>query len=298
MLPVTHLPGAVFAAPCVYRQDQLEEVKRRIVYPEKKAELMPFLLREGKLYSFQDLGRDGNPFAQVTDTSEAETLRAESLWEDPEGRRRYVQLLNRSLFKLAGRTGVRYDPEHRRFYFVASADGGERSFKYTSLKGRSTTRRVAWPPKRKSDGHARGFWYHLAAGLSFQQFSPRQWCLSVRPERHLTQDGEEPLSPKQIGPRVTRLKARMYNDLYLGEVHFWREVLSGGKPRIHLDFGNQAAIIEKGLVDVGVSWPGVPDDDLQFEDRAPEEGLFTLADLDEATSGEELDWQELDEETG
>jgi hypothetical protein len=55
---VTHLPGVVFAAPCDYRQDQQEEVKRRIVYPEKKAELMPFLLRKGKLYAFHDLGRE------------------------------------------------------------------------------------------------------------------------------------------------------------------------------------------------------------------------------------------------
>lgn len=58
LLPVTHLPGVVFAAPCDYRQDQQEEVKWRIVYPEKKAELMPFLLRKGKLYAFHDLGRE------------------------------------------------------------------------------------------------------------------------------------------------------------------------------------------------------------------------------------------------
>jgi hypothetical protein len=288
LLPVTHLPAAVFAAPCKIPESRIEEVRDLIVYPPRREELLPFILREGKLFAFQDLRKEDGPFAGAVDPAGAEVLRATDMWEDPEGRRRYVTLMNRTLFKYAARFGVRYDPLHRRFYFPAGQDGEERTVHYKSLIGRRTKRQVAWRPKRKKTGEGRDFWWHVAAGLQFHQFSGRQWCLSVRPERHLTEDGETPLPPMRIGRRVTRLKARMYNDLYLREVNFWREYLFEGRPRFYLDFGEQSAVIEARLLTVDVRWPGIPGDDRPFENQVYEEDLFTLADLEEATSGAEV----------
>lgn len=295
LLPVTHLPVAVFAAPCPYPDNRADEVRSRISYPARRKELVPFILREGKLFAFQDLRREDNPFADAIDVSEAEILRATELWDDEEGRRRYVTLLNRSLFKHASRLGVRYDPVHRRFYFPAGEEKTEKVVKYRSLTGRRVPRRVAWRPRRRKTGEGKDFWWHLAVGLKFHQLSERQWCLSIRPERHLTEDGESPLAPKRIGRRVTSLKARMYNDLYLGEVNFWREYLSGGSPRFYLDFGEQSAIVETRLLRVEVNWPGVPGDDKAFENQTYEEDLFTLSDLEEATSGDEVDWETPEE---
>ena len=295
LLPVTHLPAAVFAAPCLVSEDSIEEVKYLIKYPPRREELLPFILREGKLFAFQDLRKEDGPFAAAVDPLGAEVLRATDLWDDDEGRRRYVTLLNRSLFKYAARFGVRYDPLHRRFYFPAGRDRTERTIEYQSLAGRRSRRKVAWRPKRKSTGERRDFWWHLAAGLKFHQFSGRQWCLSIRPERHLTDDGETPLAPMRIGRRVTRLKAKMYNDLYLNEVNFWREYLSEEQPRFYLDFGDQAAIVEARLLTVDVRWPGIPDDDRPFENQLYEEDLFTLAELEEATAGDEIDWDKLEE---
>jgi len=295
LLPVTHLPAAVFAAPCEIPESRIEEVRARIVYPPRREELLPFILREGKLFAFQDLRKEDGPFAKAVDPARTEVLRSTDMWEDPESRRRYVTLVNRSLFKYAARFGVRYDPLHRRFYFPAGQDGTEKSVHYKSLSGRRTKRQVAWQPKRKSTGEGRDFWWHVAVGLKFHQFSERQWCLSVRPERHLTADGETPLPPMRIGRRVTRLKARMYNDLYLGEVNFWREYLSGGQPRFFLDFGEQSAVIKARLLTVDVRWPGIPGDDKPFENQVYEEDLYTLADLEEATFGGEVDWDALEE---
>jgi hypothetical protein len=36
LLPMTHLPAAVFAAPCPTPQDRFEEVRDRIVYPSQR----------------------------------------------------------------------------------------------------------------------------------------------------------------------------------------------------------------------------------------------------------------------
>ena len=296
LLPVTHLPEVVFVAPTDYRDYEEKEVKRLISYPPNRHELVPFLLREGALFAFHDLRDPGNPFAGVTDHGAAEMLRATDLWQDPEGRRRFVTLLNRSLYKYTARLDIRYDPRHYRFFFPVRENGQELSGSYRSLTGRRSTRKVAWEPQRRSTGEGKGFWFHLASGLRFHQMGRAQWCLSIRPERHLTEDGETPLAPQQIGRRVTRLKARMYNDLYLGEVNFWREYLADGQPRIILNFGHQSAVIEAKLLEFDVRWPGIAGDERPFTNQVAEEDLFSLADWNEALGGERVDWDDLTED--
>ena len=119
-----------------------------------------------------------------------------------------------------------------------------------------------------------------------------QWCLSIRPERHLTSDGLTPLPPERIGRRVTSLKARMFNDKYLGEVNFWRDFLANGSPRFVLDFGNQSAVVSSEFLNFDVAWPGIPGDDLPFKNQSYEEDLFTLAGLGSVVRGEDLDWED------
>jgi hypothetical protein len=121
-----------------------------------------------------------------------------------------------------------------------------------------------------------------------------QWCLSIRPERHLTTDGETPLAAELIGRRVTRLKARMYNDLYLAEVNFWRDYLSKGAPRITLNFGHQSGVIEAALLGIEMNWPGIPGDDKTVM-APPADDFFTLAELAETVAGEEIEWTDEDD---
>lgn len=293
LLPVTHLPEVVFAAPTEYRDRQENEAKQRVIYPFNRNELTPFLIREGALFAFQDLRDLDNPFAQIADPGGAEMLRSVDLWRDPEGRRRYVNLMNRSLYKYTARLRIRFDPQHHRFYFPAGGGNSSVSVTHRSLTGRRSTRKVAWEPQRKSTGKGKGFWFHLAAGLRFHQMGDQQWCLSIRPERHLTRDGVNPLPPEQIGRRVTKLKARMYNDLYLAEVNFWREYLADGSPRIIFSYGQQSMIVDAKLLHFEVDWLGITGDDRPFTNRAGQEDLFSLADWNAALEGERIDWDEM-----
>lgn len=296
LMRVTHLPEAVFSAPCGFGEGEDDQVKTRINYPKSRDELVPFLLREGRLFAFQDLRLKGNPFAPVINRNRVEKRRAVELWAEAEGKRRYVTLLNRSLYKFTARLGVRYDPDHYRFYFPVEEFGKERVVTYRPLNASKSERKVAWQPKSRSTGEGKNFWWHLAAGLRFQQMADLQWCLSIRPERHLTSDSETPLPPEQIGRRVTRVKAKMYNDLYLGEVVFWRDYLSQGQPRFILNFGSQTAVIDVQLVTFDVDWAGIPGDEKPFKNQAYQEDLFTLSEREQAIAGEQLDWDELEEE--
>ena len=296
LLSVTHLPQVVFSAKTDYSQSQYEEVKKLVKRVDDLMELTPFVLRE-TLLAFHDLRDANGPFGELVDTKRVDLLRATDMWKDAEGKRRYINLLNRGLYKYTGRLHVRYDPDHYRFYFPVEEKGVERSVGYRSLNGRRRRKRVVWQPKRKKTGEPRDYWWHLAAGIKFLQMADLQWCLALRPERHLTRDSEEVLPAKQIGPKVTRLKAKMYNDLYLREVHFWRDYLTRGTPRIILNFGNQSALIDSSMMTFDIRWPGIANDDKPFTNQVPEEDLFTLIDREEAASGEEIDWDELEEET-
>lgn len=294
LLPITHLPDAVFFASCTLEEGGEDQIKKLIKYPNRRNELVPFLLRENKIFAFHDLREVENPFSPVTDRATAGMLRSTDLWRDAEGKRRYITLLNRSLYKYTARIDVRFDPVHRRFYFPPKVLGRPWTVKYRSLGGRWSKRKAVWQPKKKATGEIRNYWWHLAVGLKFHQMADMQWCLSIRPERHLTTDGEVPLPPEQIGRRVTRLKARMYNDLYFAEVNFWRDYLSQGRPRITLGFGNQSGVIDAAFMRIDMNWPGIPGDDKAIQGPI-EDDLFTFADLAEAVSGEEIEWDKEDD---
>lgn len=295
LVAVTHLPQAMFAAPCGYGDRQEDEVKRHLRYPADASELVRFLIREQKLYTFHDLRDPAGPFAGVIDQRAVERFRSDKFWQDAEGHRRFVTLLNRAMYKYTALLGIRFDPTHQRYYYQAAEAGKERWASYRPLNKKQAERRVAWEARRKS-GESRGFWWHLAADLRFHRMADDQWCLSIRPERHLTSDGVTPLPPALVGRRVTSLKAKMYNDKYLSEVNFWRDYLANGTPRFVLNFGSQSAVVAAEFLTFDVTWPGIPGDDKPFQNQSYEEDLFSFAELDNIVGGDELEWDEEDGE--
>jgi hypothetical protein len=154
-----------------------------------------------------------------------------------------------------------------------------------------------WQPRKRKTGEPKKFWWHLAAGIKFHQVADLQWVLTLRPERHVTKDSIEPLASKEVGPKVTSLKARMYNELYLREVHFWRDYLAQGNPRTIMDFGTQSAIIGSQLIGFGVRSPGIPGDNKALTAQLYPEDLFSLIDLGQAETGEDVDWDEFEDES-
>jgi len=297
LLPVTHLPRAVFAAPCGYGDHQNHVVRQHLNYPKDADQIVRFLVREKTLFSFHDLRNPDGPFAPIIDVAKVEKYRSERFWTTAEGHRRFVTLLNLALRRYTDRLGLRFDPTHKRFYFPVLKPGEERSVDYRPLNRQTENRQVAWEEKKKKTGEGKGFWWHLAAGLRFYRMADDQWCLSSRPERHLTTNGEIPLPPEKIGRKVTRLKANMFNDKYLSEVNFWRDFLSKGSPRFSLDFGSQSLVVSTDFLAFDISSPGIPGDEIAFRNQFYEEDLFSLAARNSIRKdGEELEWDDEDEE--
>ncbi len=295
LLPITHVPSQVFSAPCNF--DEISDLRQAIDFSKSKGENVPYYLSGKTLFAFHDLRKENGPFHIAIDKKMATATPAQDFWTDPDGKRKYVSLLNRTLRRQLSLLNISYDPLHYRYYFRTMELGKEREVSYRPMNATRTTRKVVWQPIRKRTGEPKNFWWHLAAGLKFIQLEQRQWYLSIRPERHLTRDGVIPLEPNQIGRRVTSLKARMYNDIYLKEVNFWRDFLSAGQPRIFFNFGDQHAVIDARFLNVDVLWPGIPGDEKPFKNQVAEEDLFTLADLLDAVSGDE-DREEAEENEG
>jgi hypothetical protein len=99
LLPVTHLPLAVFAAPCGYGDHQDQVIKQHLNYPKHSDQIIRFLVREKTLFSFHDLRHPDGPFAPVIDVPKVEKYHSTKFWTTAEGHRRFVTLLNRAMYK-------------------------------------------------------------------------------------------------------------------------------------------------------------------------------------------------------
>jgi len=286
LLPITHIPSVMFAGPSPHGDSEYESIKEQIRSTRNRW-LLPFLLKDGLLLTFYDLRVRNSPFKPFV-RGDVQQFAARDLWQDPEGARRYKTLLNRSMHKYAGRQGVRFDPGHHRYFFEPTEPGKVREIHYRLKSGATSKRKVVWQPITRATGVPKTFWIHLAASLNFVQLAEQQWALAIRPERHLTSDSQQPLAPHRIGRRVTRLKAKMYNDKYLGELQFWLSFLSRDKPRLLLEFGSQSVVIDARLVWFNIRWPGISHDVPAKPIESVEDDLFTLSDLQAAAEGEPI----------
>jgi hypothetical protein len=301
LLPVVGLPVVVESASLVDRSLSEGEVARRLSYPPRSRGIVyPFIVRESRLWTFSHLGQRGHPFGGLVDT-DIEAIALTDLAGDEEGHRRVVALLNRALGRHLGMRGVRFDREHQRYWFLPDRDratGGiaERSYAYVTKTGRNLTRPTVHHARRRS-GEFKGEWYHEAARLRFERFDD-SWFLTVRPEFHLTLDGETPMQAHRIGRKITRKKSHLYNDGYLDRLWFWKHFLADGGPRLTIKTGDQSILVEGMYATTDVAWPGVPGDVLVVKSAPAAETLFTIADFDDDddAAGDEAYWDEDDED--
>ena len=82
LLPVTHLPRAVFAAPCGYGDHQDQVIKQHLNYPKDSDQIIRFLVREKTLFSFHDLRDPDGPFVPVIDLTKVEKYRSDEVLDD------------------------------------------------------------------------------------------------------------------------------------------------------------------------------------------------------------------------
>jgi hypothetical protein len=294
LFEVAEMPALVYCAPSKFSQPKINEIRQKIIYPKDKNEIYPFIIREGSLYSFQNLRYRGGPFQHVVDIEKAYSIRSYDFWNDPIKTLWYADLLNKTLNKFTGRKGLMWDKEHKRYYFQPDQPGKIKEVEYRPLNQAKSIKQVVWQPLKKSTNEPRPYWLHRAVNLRFHQVNLSQWCLSIRPEFRVTKDGFESLDSEKIGGKVTRKKSRMFNYDLLGEINFWRDFLCDSEPRAILSFGKgQQIIVSSNMLQTDIEWPGMPEKYAKpFANVEYQEDLFSWAKLANIT----IDSDEDDEE--
>ena len=283
-MPVLNLPSVVMSLPLANPTQDEGDIARSMRWPKDRSVVIPFIVREKRIYTFANLRVGSHPFVGLVAREEPEEIAAKGLWQDPEGHRRYVALLNKALTKHLGRFGIRYDRIHHRYWFQADREGSNRSVEYQSKQGRNMRRDVVRQRIRRSTGEGKE-WYHLAAGIRFERMADEAWVLTIRPEFQYTSDGRRPLPPKQQGSKSTRRKSHIYNEQYLGLVHFWADVLGDETQHLTIKAGEQRIRIRCELFAPKIVWPGIPQDHRPYQPKTPlEGGLIELIEQAEAVA--------------
>lgn len=298
LLRVVGLPVLIESASVRDPKKTEGEIAASLRYPKgSRGIVFPFIVREGRLWTFSRLRQNQHPFRSVIDT-DIEEIDLVDLASIDEGHRRVIALLNRAIGRHLGMRGVRFDREHQRYWFMANRDYdtgeiSERSHRYTTKTGRRQDKPVVHHAHRRT-GEPKNKWYHEAARLRFERFGSA-WFLTVRPEFHITVDGVEPLPPHRIGREVTRKKSHIYNNGYLDRLWFWKDFLSDGGPRLTIKTGEQSILVDSVYATTEVRWPGVPGDVLEVKNDPVEENLFTIMDLMDEDGDEEW-WDDESED--
>ncbi len=282
LLPVQTMPRYIYNVACDLNDVQEKDVQKEILLDGTKHEMAPFIVRGKHIYCFQDMKLSKGPFRRL---AHGRIVRREGLSEwvdDPDRSRWLAALLKRSLNKLTGRKALRWDREHNRYYFIPCEKGQPLEISYRPMNQETARRQVVWQPITKKTNIPKNFWYHRAVHLVFLRISARDWCLGIRPEMHITKDGETPLDHSLVGRKVTRKTSRMFNYDLLAEFNFWRDFLCGSRPRIIFHFGpdRQQVIVSATMLSAKIVWPGIPPEHQKpFRNISYEDDLFSLAEL-------------------
>jgi hypothetical protein len=195
LLEAATTPKYMYGVETEFKDGDEKKISDRIRWPND-GQMCVFVIRGGKLWTFHNLRYKGGPFRDIVGNRTPVRKGPKHRAQDEDLRRWYVTLLNRSLNKLTGRKGLMLDKKHSRYYFVADIPGSPHEVPYQPMNQSRTTRQVVWQPITKKTGKPKTFWYHRAVSLRFHEVAPDSWCLSIRPEFHISQDGQSPPRPR------------------------------------------------------------------------------------------------------
>lgn len=243
LFPVMSFPSEIYSSPTFLRR---VNNAFRILGPIINDH--PFLLKDAKLYTFENLNPASSVFASVINRDKiSEELTSD--WLNSETRRNdVIYLFNLALEKYCRKRNMRYDRKHDR-YFCLLKDGKDYLFGWRA-KTRYIERKVA---RRVFNEEGQlVFCIHYAASLNFM-YSDRSLLLRIEPTKVFTSDGLTPIRKEKLAKLMSRYLSKEYNSLYLSSVRFWAKFLSRLDTHISIPVGNQ--LIEIATNPAGTQMP-------------------------------------------
>jgi Domain of unknown function (DUF4365) len=239
-----------------------------------------WLLHESKVYSFQDLQCE--PWSTICDqgTCEAFDTREWAFSADADRRRRFVELLNRTL-KDQLYPHVRLSPGADCFAFAANLETAPLKWSYRSIRRKSSMTVVAKYSNKSRDGRQFVWLRHLAFRRQFRLIE-KQWYLEITPTYVFTWDGVH--LDRFHEQRLKKIKRIEKNRAVLAAILFWADYLRTKEDLLYsstqrkLKFGDlMETSIEVGIDDA--AWASTDENALQGSDEFPDDLLDLLPGL-------------------
>ncbi len=219
LLRVSRFPGSLYVARTDCRTGQDVRAKLDEMDAREKRE---WFAKYKSILSFNDLSEW--PWDEVCERGTVEAFDSDE-WaysEDRDARGDFVQLLNRCQGAKARALGLRYDKDHRCYYFRATRNLGDRKLSYKSVVN-ETARTVFKRYAKKGNPNETAYYRHSAFEGRFKRFDGT-WYLEIAPTYHFTRDGYRPSAFYK--DNLTGIKRLETNQALLGQTVMWAEYLS------------------------------------------------------------------------
>jgi len=186
----------------------------------------PFLLHDGRFFSFYDLEARNNPLSRLLDGGDSETLTTSEFSTTSDGLRRLVQLLNMTFEAHLYRLGLLVDKKRKRAYFPKDEEG-PRVITYQARLRRAT--RTVVKARISPRTEKIQYWEHQAFSYRFEQFG-ETWVLILEPGYVFTFNGLKGLlASERVNKLSTKRASRDYNNSVLNDISFWLWIVAKGE---------------------------------------------------------------------
>lgn len=241
----------------------------------------PFLLADGRLYSFFAPESRENPFGSFLSGTARKRERVADWMPDPDRSRQLVRLFNDALQEHNFHLRIRNLKDSRKQYYCPIYDSKKpRVFRWGGGGKGRTIAKVAERPDKSSIG------IHYSARMRFLILGSRIFLL-VEPGWMFTSDGVTPLEGKQVTVLSTKFGGKERNAAVLRNVLMWGMLLANRQDRIRVGLGGADMVLHPvpalGSIPVGV------DGDLMNLDRIFSDGLGGEVTDEEGGDDEEID---------
>jgi hypothetical protein len=276
---VTAVPQKVY-----YAATKIREKKDIHEYSEHP---LPFILREGNLYTFTDLNTS-EAFGSVFKSRDAvvSSDNFSDWFSDQEYSRRAIELLNVCLKEHAWKRWLRFDSSRGRYFF--SPRNGKPKRIAWRIGGRIRWREVTTEHTRREKQEDGSFkdvpfgWRHQAIRASFM-FVLNSLMLKLEPTYLLTKDdGKTPRTSKWVGPVLSHWTNQERNGQILRSLRFWSLVLARarelrietGESPICVDLAPISGTLEFGIASDQMNFDALMEAEMEDDYRIPQLELF------------------------
>lgn len=242
--------------------------------------ISPFLLADGRIYTFSDPDSDDNQFRRFMTGAARKREKVSEWFTDPIRSKQLVRLFNDALQEHNYHLRIRNLKDNRKQFYCPTFDGKPRVFRWGGGGKGRTIAKVGERPDKTKIG------IHYSARMRFLILGSRLFLL-VEPGWMFTSDGVTPLEGKQVTVLSTKFGGKERNAAVLRNLLMWGMLLANREERIRISLGGSQLVVDP--VPALASAPVGIDGDAMNLDRIFSEGAGGEVTEDQTANEEELD---------